>query len=67
MPGRWVYPLDPECPEYSKFRDTLYNDPMSEIVPSDVLVELMEDYERKHRAKCKRCQEYGAANVDVEY
>lgn len=67
MSGRWVYPLDPDCPEVNNFRDTLYNDPMSGMVPSDVLGELMEDYERKHRAKCKRCKEYGAANVDVDY
>lgn len=66
MPGRWVYPLDPNCPEYERFASTLFDDPMTSAMgaPTD---DILEGFERKHRIKCKRCQEYGAANVDVEY
>jgi len=28
--------------------------------------DIMEGFGNKHRSQCKRCQEYGAANVDVE-
>lgn len=27
--------------------------------------DIMEGFERKHRKTCKRCQEYGAANIEV--
>lgn len=29
--------------------------------------DLWEDFEKRHRAKCERCQEYGAANIEVGY
>jgi hypothetical protein len=64
--ARWITPVDPGCPEVRKFWDTLLNDPMTQAMgaPTD---EIGEAFESKHRVKCKRCQEYGAANVDVEY
>ena len=64
MPGRWHAPIDPECPEVAKFRESLFGDPMTEAMgaPTD---DIMEDFERKHRAKCKHCQEYGAENIEV--
>jgi hypothetical protein len=37
---------------------------MSEGAPLD---DIGEGFDRKHKAKCKRCQEFGAANADVEY
>jgi hypothetical protein len=67
MPGRWVFPVDPECPKVEEYMKSLYDEPMARMVPADVLGELAEAWEKRHRAKCKRCQEYAAANVDVEY
>ncbi len=63
---RWIAPVDPECPEVLDFNESLYGDPMTQAMgaPTD---EISEAWEKKHRAKCKRCQEYGAANIDVEY
>lgn len=57
-------PLDPECPEnpIEKF----YDDPMSDYVPSDVMRDIAENMEAKHRGKCTRCQEYGMANIEVQ-
>jgi hypothetical protein len=57
-------PLDPECPEVNSFMSSLFDDPMTEAMgaPTD---EICEGFERRHRAKCKRCQEFGAANIEV--
>jgi hypothetical protein len=66
MAGKWVYPVDPECPVVADFYESLYNDPMT-IAYGAPVDDIGESFERRHRAKCKRCQEYGAANVDVEY
>jgi len=64
--GKWVTPVDPKCSKVAKFRRELFDDPMTHAMgaPTD---EICEDFDNKHRVKCKRCQEYGAANVDVEY
>lgn len=64
--ARWHAPCDPECPEYAEFCNALMDDPMTHAYGAPVN-DIMQDFERKHRAKCKRCQEYGAANIDVEY
>lgn len=64
MTGRWVYPVDPECPQVVSFRDSLYNDPMSKGAPLD---EISEAWERKHRINCVRCKLYSVENIDVEY
>jgi hypothetical protein len=66
MPGRWVYPLDPECPKVAEYTSVLLNDPMTQAYGAPV-DDIMEHFEGEHRLKCKRCQEYGAANVDVSY
>lgn len=63
--GRWYYPLDPECPEVEEFYSVDLNDPITAM--AGIGEELTRRFESKHRAKCERCQEYGAANVDVEY
>jgi hypothetical protein len=77
----WHMPLDPGCPQVEHAfqiqipedvhdRETgelLYSkgewidDPMGASVMDD----LMEDFEKRHRAKCTRCQEFGAANIEV--
>jgi len=63
--SRWYAPLDPDCPVVKKFSSTLYNDPITQYygVGGDV----MEGWEPKHRASCKRCQEYGCANIEAQY
>ena len=66
MPGRYIYPLDPECPKHAEFYYSLVNDPMTKAMGAPV-GDIMDDFERKHRAKCVRCQAFGAANVDVKY
>ena len=66
MRGRWIFPLDPECPVVKQFHETLYDDPMTQAMGAPV-DDIEEGFARKHRTECRRCQEYGAANVDVEY
>ena len=61
--ARWNFPLDPDCPEVKDFSETLHNDPMTAY--SGCGDEIQEDWDKKHRLTCKRCQEYGAANVEV--
>ena len=64
MPLRWHAPCDPACPEYAGFASRLFDDPMTAAMgaPTD---EIMEAFEQRHRSKCKRCQEFGAANIEV--
>ncbi len=64
MAYRYHAPLDPECPQVEAFTSALFDDPMTEAMgaPTD---DIMEGFERKHRVKCKRCQEFGAANIEV--
>jgi hypothetical protein len=64
MSYRYYAPLDPMCPVASSFANDLFDDPMTDAMgaPTD---DIMEGFERSHRAKCKRCQEYGAANIEV--
>lgn len=61
---RWHTPVDPECPTVSEYASALFNDPMTAAMGAPT-GEIMEDFERKHMPTCKRCQEYGAANVDI--
>lgn len=62
---RWIYPVDPDCPTVEAFYTALHDDPMTRAygAPMD---DIGEAFDRKHRLTCTRCQEYGAANVDVE-
>lgn len=62
--ARWHAPLDPECPEVIRYRQSLYGDPLGRAMGAP-LDEFWEDFENKHRRECKRCQEYGAANIEV--
>lgn len=64
MVFRYVAPLDPDCPAVESFMDSLFNDPMTEAMGAPV-DDICEGFERRHRGQCKRCQEYGAANIDV--
>lgn len=59
---QWYAPLDPECPDVQDLYESL-DEPITRM--AGISEELIESFERKHRAKCERCQEYGAANIDV--
>ena len=58
----FTFPCDPECPEYAAYVEALFGDPMTQAMgaPTD---DIMEDFERKHRAKCQRCVAYAVANI----
>lgn len=63
--AHWHAPVDPSCPEVSDFHQSVDEDPMSQIC--GCLDDVYEGWERKHRIKCERCQEYGAANIEAIY
>jgi hypothetical protein len=60
---RWPAPIDPECPEVEHRDESLDADPMTAY--SGRGDEVAEDFERRHMRECDRCQEYGAANIEV--
>lgn len=69
---QWQYsmPLDPSCPEAEELLRRLniaLDDPMTQY--AGVGGDISEDFERKtkprHLAECKRCQEFGTANIEV--
>jgi hypothetical protein len=64
MIRRYHAPLDPECSQVARFMDALFGDPMTHAMGAPTS-DIVEDFTRKHRAKCKRCQEFGAANIEV--
>ena len=57
-------PLDPDCPEVSEFRKSLYDDPMTAAMGAPV-DDIEQGFASQHRAKCSRCQEHGLANLEV--
>lgn len=59
------FPLDPDCPGYAKIVDALMDDPMTEAMGAPV-DDIMEDFGRRHRNRCQRCRDYGAANVEAD-
>ncbi len=59
---RYHAPLDPDCPKVLNFMSCLFGDPVAMGAPTD---DIVEGFERRHRRLCKRCQEYGAANIEV--
>jgi hypothetical protein len=58
----WHSPLDPDCPDVIAFHEA-DDDPITAM--SGCGDEITSDFERKHRKHCKRCQDYGAANIEV--
>lgn len=62
MNFRYDYPVDPDCPDVAEYYQ-MADDPI--MASSGCWGEFRADFDSKHRSKCKRCQEYGAANVDV--
>jgi hypothetical protein len=65
MSGSWYMPLDPACPNVADFYENVLDDPM--VAYASIGEELTADFEAKHRSNCTRCQEFGAANIDVSY
>lgn len=65
---RWYAPLDPQCPgaqaEVYGPAQRMAQDPLTIHYGVDVS-EFSNGWEQKHRSKCKRCQEYGAAHIDI--
>ena len=58
------YPLDPECPIVVEFMESLFGDPtMAMGAPVE---DITEEFERRHRKQCKRCQEYGVCQRVTE-
>ena len=53
-------PLDPDCPANPLNRP---HDPMDDYC--GCMDEINADLETRHRSECERCQEYGAANIEV--
>jgi hypothetical protein len=64
--SRYHAPLDPACPVVREYGDALCEDRITTelVAPVD---EILEDFERRHRPTCKRCQAYGVANIEVVY
>lgn len=63
----WYTPLDFDCPVVREWESTFFGDPMTDSVPGDVIGDITSDWERKHRASCQRCQEFGVANIEIRY
>jgi hypothetical protein len=63
--AQWHAPCDPECEEYERFINMLYDDPMTKAMGAPV-DEIVEAYEQRHRALCERCSQYGVANIEVK-
>jgi len=63
MPYKYYAPLDPECPDVIEYHEAFDDDPIMQM--SGCAGEFREDFENKHRGNCKRCQLYGAANIDI--
>jgi hypothetical protein len=60
MSFRYHSPLDPECPGNPQNRP---HDPMDDYC--GCMDEINEALDNKHRRNCRRCQEYGTANIEV--
>ena len=63
--SRWTMrtPVDRQCPEVEHFNESVMGNPIT--VYSGCGDEILEDVERRHLRECERCQDYGAANVEV--
>jgi hypothetical protein len=63
-------PLDPRCRgarKIAKWAEAGYADPMTAHYGcSDVISTILAAKERQHRLDCRRCQDYGAVNIEVE-
>lgn len=62
---QYYAPLDPECPKVQDYVETLLDDPMTTAYGAPV-DDILKSFQVKHRPICTRCQEYGAANIEVQ-
>lgn len=60
--GSWYTPLDPDCPDNPM--EAFFEDPMTIEYGANDVDGLLE---KNHRAKCKRCQEFGLENIEAQY
>jgi hypothetical protein len=62
---RFTYhaPLDPDCPEVRAFHESLLAGEDERALSGRL--ELIEDFERRHRAECERCHVHGAVYMEV--
>jgi hypothetical protein len=62
--NQWHAPLDPECRAARQFIEALFLNAITSAIgaPTD---DIVEGFEAKHRATCARCQEFGAANIEI--
>jgi hypothetical protein len=62
---RFTYhaPLDPDCPVVRRFHESLLAGEDARFLwcGSD----LIEEFERRHRAECERCHVHGAVHMEV--
>lgn len=56
-------PVDPNCEQVQDYHAAVLEDPLTHHYGMGG--EVLEHWDREHRAECKRCQEYGAANIEV--
>lgn len=68
---RWHTPLDPTCPQVEHaFQIPVTDDEgntdwIDDPMGAPVIDELWEDFTKRHRENCTRCQTYGLDNIDV--
>lgn len=62
---RFTYyaPLDPDCPDVREFHESVLAGEDARYLWCGP--ELIEDFERRHRAECERCHVHGAVNMEV--
>ena len=62
MRPRMYAPLDPECPDVIDYYTNMVPDMRAFGAPVE---EFIESFERSHRKECKRCEEFGLANIEI--
>jgi len=63
--SRFTYhaPLDPDCPDVQAFHESLLAREDARFLWCGP--DLIEDFERRHRAECERCHVHGAVHMEV--
>ena len=63
--SRFTYhaPLDPDCPDVLAFHESLLAREDARFLWCGP--DLIEDFERRHRAECERCHVHGAVHMEV--
>ncbi len=60
---KYIYPLDPECPKVKEWHEAFAEDEL--MVDAGMTAEFYAEFTANHLHTCERCQEHGAANVEV--